>query len=293
LTAANGGKTFFVAVVGYINATGFKIKGVTVKGGLNLGPQAYANHLCIGGFIGSVEGNGGVTFENCVSDMQLTIDSNYDRSAITTACTAAVCCAGFIGGVWGVSTASFTNCYSTGAMDAKIAEPSNFWSGGFVGGAGNANGGAITITNCYSSLEVDAYRYTISDSANAKPNDVGGFIGYTSMISVTITNTLALNPHVRATNGAITAGRIIGRNAGGGTGTVSLNGLYALDTMELKVNGSPVALTADTTVGQDGESTADGTGTGELRNKAFWTGLGFTEADWDFSGLAAGWPVLR
>jgi uncharacterized protein (DUF927 family) len=43
----------------------------------------------------------------------------------------------------------------------------------------------------------------------------------------------------------------------------------------------------------DGAGKTESTLSGGLRNAATWTDLGFSTDVWDFSGLAAGWPVPR
>jgi hypothetical protein len=283
MTAASG-DTFFGAVVGSTGSQNILIRGVTVKGGLNLGPQSSPTHFSIGCFFGEVSPGGNVKFENCVSDMVITIDTNQHSTANGNGTVLS----GFVGTTW-LSNASFTNCYSAGKIEAKLsqsqrADLAGLVVGGFVGAGAS---GGITITNCYSAIGIDSQIYEVS-SAAVKGNTIGGFIGYPTNQPITILNTLALNPYVRGVNGTINAGRVIGKD---GTGAQSYNGLYALESMELTANGQAVSVASNVN-GKDGESKS----LTELRDKDFWIGLGFSEANWDFAPLTAttpGWPVLK
>jgi uncharacterized repeat protein (TIGR02543 family) len=286
---STSGPTYFGAVVGSGGGNA-KIHGVKVIGGLHLGPQSGGTHFVCGGFFGQT--GGALIFENCASDMTISIDTtNLDSASANP-----MDIGGFIGLKWG-GNASFTNCYSAGKIDAKLVQVTHSqFKGTVVGGFVSAgSGGTITITNCYSAVEIDSAVKIINDAAN-KNNIVGGFVGYTYTMSVPILNTLALNPHVRASStgtglSTISAGRVIGLE---GTGTLNYSGLYALGTMSLQAEGSNVELSAATTTGKDGASTADGTGGGELRNQAFWESLGFSATNWDFTPLSNnGWPVLK
>jgi hypothetical protein len=128
----------------------------------------------------------------------------------------------------------------------------------------------------------------VVNSGAVKDNAVGGFIGSPTSQTITITNTLALNPHINAVNGTISVGRVVGK---AGIGVESYNGLYALGSMALTADGGTVSVTSSET-GKDGESKTDL----ELSDKNFWISKGFSETVWDFTGLSiAGkvYPKLR
>jgi hypothetical protein len=291
---------FFGAVVGYTSYPNILISGVTVKGGLNLARQAGNNnsrHFSFGGFIGQLGDDDGhhavVEFRNCVSDMEIEIDTGETLWNGGEDYGATKSIGGFVGYVWN-SSASFTNCYSTGSITTNKIAPANGGAviGGFVAGLGGWQ--KTEITNCYSSVAIDSALYQPNNNSNGGTNwnneqhVLGGFLGVVEPgYSIDISKTLALNPHINGAKGSIDVGRLIGR-VDAGSGTRSYSDLFALNTMTLTANSGTVNPVSNSS-GKDGASKS----ASEL-DEIFWVSKDFDDKVWDFSPLSkSGWPTLK
>jgi hypothetical protein len=121
---------------------------------------------------------------------------------------------------------------------------------------------------------------------------VGGLIADIKVNNHAVTNVVALNSSITGAQTAHTSqlfqARICGYNE---SSTSNISNAYAWDAMPILFNGSAPTL-------DEGNTTQDGASKSltELRESAFWTGLGFSENVWDFAPLTAatpGWPVLK
>jgi len=219
-----------------------------------------------GGLVGKNDGNvGNATIENCYTAVDVTgignlgglVGSNYIEDAGNASienCYASGNITGdasIVGGLVGENSGNITNCYATGDMGGTFA------IGGLIG---TSNSGVIE--NCYASGTVTG------------TDVVGGLVGGHDGILATIINCFAANGSVSLNGTPImipnTVNRIIGYEASA-IQTGCFNN-YALSSMVLEDNGSPVTPTPDL----NGEAGEDAT-IAQLQSRAFFE----TASNWN------------
>jgi hypothetical protein len=269
-----GGSVSNVALVGVsITSTG----SATV-GGLAGSNQGTITNCSV---VGEVSGNGinlgGVvaqnsdgTIANCSFTGKVTNTGSGPvggvvglNSGTVTNCYAAATVSGTglnMGGVVGANQETTVNCYSTGTVTTT--------GSGSVGGVVGLNSG--TVTNCYSTAEV----------SGTGGSGVGGVIASGSS---SVEKSVALNKSVVATTYYSDA--FIGRVVGSIASNPTMNNNYARSTgMTITYNnGTAYTPSSPDANNKDGE----GITATQWGSASWWQGLGFTTANWDFTGLSA------
>ncbi|GMO30496.1 MAG: hypothetical protein Ta2B_11360 [Termitinemataceae bacterium] len=276
----------FGGIIGIVNVGGnptkfITLKNIRVEGTLKYSGLSTNSWLIVGGFLGEVKGGSKVNIEKCVSAINVEANLTNDNSAGNY--DAAV--GGFIGKLFG-GTVNITDSYSTGNVLLNNSGNRNSAAGGFIGALGNSNmygeTGTIEIKNSYSAVIAD-----VRVNGN-RPAAVGGLVGGSQNVTVNLHNSVALNESINATgSGTIYTGRVIGMPTG-----VTLDDNYANSAM--KINNAAVNDETDEDATK-AKKHGEGKALSDM-NKAFWTGLGFSEAIWDFTGLnvASGiYPKLK
>jgi hypothetical protein len=284
---------YFGGVVGSMSNGGTQmIKGVTVKGALSLRSNTATGHHMIGGFIGeNVTGN--VTFEDCASEVDITIDSTQ---AVNGSQQFHV--GGFVGKVHNVTV--IRNSYASGKVDISIEGNRTLFAGALIG---FSDQGSFTVENCYASgaVTLNNAAAAITANYNGASYAAGGFIGYITAGTgaAAISNSAAVGEKaIAAYAGTITAAnygtnRITGIDKKG----VTYANNFARKGM---LTGSATAGTPDDTDGSGTAASGLAKELGVLQTAATWTdqttagGLGWDSAIWDFSALTSGtWPKLK
>jgi hypothetical protein len=277
----------FGMIVGQMNISGtIKFENVTVKGKIYVGRGAW-QYLVMGGFIGEMNqgGNSNVIFKNCVSNLDIDIDQ-----VVGTGNTAEnIMCGSFIGR--DMNGVELRNSYATGTIKVNTSKTNaNLYVGGLIGRIDNNNGTARIIENCYSSSPIEVIRA----GTNNYYFLIGGFVGVAvESNAISITNSAALNPSIKAFNGdgsAVPAignyhiGRVIGYL--GVAATLSDN--VALDSMSLNDG----ATTVDD--GEQDNKNGEDVSATDLANPAWWqtAPLAWLPSIWDFSSVSSGKPPV-
>ncbi|MDR2659748.1 MAG: hypothetical protein LBC27_07155 [Spirochaetaceae bacterium] len=306
------GAIFFGAVVGGIRGNGgdYTIRNVSVTGELKYRSVSASNYLLAGGIMGQAYKSDSVKainllIENCESDLDIIADLNNTGGSFVVAI-------GGIIGKFGDNAGSVTikNCRTGGSIKETVYGAGyTIRVGGIIAtseGGGDFEGdsspvsGQLNISNCYSTTEIVAYKN--NDSATTV-SVAGGLAGFLNNTNAKIENSIALNTSVTAAVKSGTAyhvGRVAGlvypaldaTNAGG-----RLVNNYALATMPVgtSLNKDGVPVTAPVESGVANDTNGAPATPNQLRDRAFWTEtLGFSESDWDFSGLSNGqYPALK
>ena len=153
------------------NATPFKkLKGATITDLTVSGSISLSQNESRGG----IANEGSASFKNVTNDVEIST-----ASSLTTLVKSI---GGFIGYVY--ATSSFINCTNKGAIKINSQEANSVnvinGFGGFVGSAFTSDkNSAITLDGCTNNAEIYSTQYGIS---------VGGFVGHTSNISITMLN---------------------------------------------------------------------------------------------------------
>ena len=181
-----------------------------------------------------------------------------------------------VGGLLGQSSAAVSACYAGGTVKADTQD--NVYAGGLIG----INGEGGTVSDCYATASTAsslygaglvAYNYgSVSNSyatGNVQSKYYGaGLVGYNDGGKATVTKCLAANPRIDVTDKSGWTIRVLGGFKNGAATPANDN--YALKDMALSVNGVPKKASDNILDGIAKEQA-------QLRNKAFYTGLG-----WDF-----------
>jgi hypothetical protein len=257
-----GSSVRFGGVIGNVTSGTALISGVTITGTLALGVKT-TGYLYIGGIIGELSASAAVTLtiENCVSSLDILAESlgNNGFNGLS------------VGGLVGrqqSQTLIIRDSYSSGDIKIVYGGGDGIYVGGLVGYV--ASGPNLTVEHCYSTSTIT------STYGGTATHNVGGLLGMMTWSSVTLTNSVALNPAITATGGTLSKNRAVGAYSAG-----TISNVYALST-----DGDGAANNAQGLAKTETE----------LRTAATWTtDLGFntTRDVWDFSGLAAGWPKLK
>jgi hypothetical protein len=297
---------FFGGLVGGMNGTTeyegtYTFRNISVKGELNYKSLANGYYLLIGGLMGeSHQGldNLHLIIENCEVDLDISAPVTGTGSNTVVA----------IGGLIGKmanksnSSASIKNCRTGGSI--TLSGPANYLvsAGGLIGvmmfssGAVITSDGAIaaTIQNCYSTMAIDVSKSSQSANTDMIMTTAGGLVGILYNKNAVIENCVALNKSVKATApaGQIYAGRIVG-NLGANADMAPKLSNYALAGMTVETKTGSSAATSNSA---NGAATVNGEGkdAGFFKAKTGWTGIGFSEDNWDFSNIARdGYPALK
>jgi ribosomal protein L11 len=180
----------------------------------------------------------------------------------------------YIGGVVGrIAGGTVQDCYSTANVSGGTTTQINRNS--YIGGVvGYMTGG--TVQNCYATGSVNG-----SNTPTLSLTSVGGVVGYVAIGSgttiTTITNCVALNSLINATDETISTG-IIGRVYGNGTPTTSTYN-YGKTGMTMTSNSTTVTPTSDAS-GKDGADTSTWNTSGFWTTASNWGGTA-----WDFTNV--------
>jgi hypothetical protein len=258
------------------STTPIVLKNLTVRGTIELGARPTGAGLVVGGLVGAMNINttpasiAVLQITNCVSEVVIT--ANFGNGTETTI--------NMIGGIVGRADKGLTisDSYFTGSITINKGSGTNQICVGGIAGTQGITGSVVKIENCYATGAL-----AVNRSSTTAVSAVGGIIGYTLLAATQIKSCVALNPSVTG-NGA-DVNRIVGFTSV----PPVLVGNIALDTMAVYRTSvlSPVTGTA---------TDLNGLATTEidLRKVATWAAdLGYDTDVWDFSGLAAGWPVLK
>ena len=190
--------------------------------------------------------------------------------------------------------AVISNCYATGDVFADYTGTGT-GSGTTVDIGGLVGIMLSSISNSFAKGNVIAQR----NNNNANGINAGGIAGYSSG-GLSIANSAALGESITVTNTRTAAanGRNIGRIFSGNP-AITLTNNYAFNGMKLYSDSryaprDPAQIPFDD-IADDADS-KDGADANlaNFRTSAFWTGLGFSEADWIFTGIGTrGYPLLR
>jgi hypothetical protein len=255
-------------VIGGTNETGwfrgnFNGNGHTVTVNINLPGQnnvglfgrlnngAVVRHLTVAGTVVGQRWAGGIA-----GGGYGTIENSYSSATVTGTSD--------VGGIIGGNSNMLRNSYATGNVTGTQ---------GSVGGLVGTNSG--TVENSYATGSVTGL------------NNVGGIIGDNAFISSIARNNVALNTAVIASQvGTPPIGRVVGVNERSGTvGTITNNlALAGMTIMTGGASGTPVTPTPDANGIHGGDAPAP-------LSAAFWQGLGFSDAVWDFTDPDR--PTLR
>ncbi|MDR2658978.1 MAG: hypothetical protein LBC27_03180 [Spirochaetaceae bacterium] len=284
------GSSHFGGVVGNIWNGDFTIRNVSVSGSLKC---TNANgYFLAGGLIGEINenrSNGMLQIENCKSALDIELDAYNTDNIIGIGQFA-----GKISGNNANGKVIIKNCVADGSIKVKASGGRLVLAGGFVGansaGAGDLNVSAVTFTmeNCYAATSVEVAR---TNTSSTKTIAAGGLIGIINNSGNSIvTKSAALNPKVTAVSGnpggsGVFVDRVIGRkNTGTLTDLYALKGMITGTSGEGKPNNSEGALNSPAGFGKDAAF---------FKDKNNWTKLGFSETNWDFTGIANGYPTLK
>lgn len=220
----------------------------------------------VGGLVGSAINSG-------------SISKSFANTVTTSAGT------GECGGLVGHNGVAITECYAEGSVTS-----SGDYTGGLVGLGGN-------ISNCYSTASVTGTLYTAGlvgytygsiDKCYASGNVNGvrygaGLVGEMDGADAVVTNSVAANNLVDLTDQASWGCRVIGGFKNGAV-EPTLGGNYALNTMQVSLNGVPQQKT---------DNPIEGVAKTEEELKSAST---YVAKGWDFGKLwtiDGGYPVLR
>lgn len=216
------------------------------------------NASCVGGLFGKAE-NG--TIANSHANANISAAGSND----------------YLGGLVGYLQTPVTQSFSEGTVTAT---GENAYTGGLIGMA-NA-----PIDNCYSKANTNGtlytaglvgYTYSSIDKCYAQGDVRGeqygaGVVGELDGASATLTNSMALNNLVDLTSQSAWGCRVIG-GFKNGAAEPTMGNNYALNTMQVSLNGVPQKKTDDNIEGVG--NTAE-----ELKTAAAYTAL-----DWNFNGI--------
>ncbi|GMO22940.1 MAG: hypothetical protein Ta2B_02040 [Termitinemataceae bacterium] len=292
------------AIVGYVTVSGsMKLSNITVNGDLNLkgNGTGYIDGPMVGGLIGELRdayGDSTLIIENCVSNVNITIDTGTNNASDWNS----------VGGIIGMTADGLTlkNSYSTGKLDITVRHDAWVWNKGTaIGGlVGRIRYDKAQITNCYSTSEIVVNK-TVPGTTNSEYM-VGGLVGWFGSFSAEsnttpgayIQKSIALNSSITKkqnnANVSTDVGRIYGHlNTALISDTIGvIENNYALDAIQ--VNGAAAPGTGSTDALKAASTNGLDKTLASLKSKATWTGLGFSEAIWDFSNIATtGAPTLK
>ena len=216
------------------------------------------NASCVGGLFGKAE-NG--TIANSHANANISAAGSND----------------YVGGLVGYLQTPVTQSYSEGTVTAT---GENSYTGGLVGMA------KVAIDNSYSKAKTNGtlytaglvgYTYSSIDKCYAQGDVRGeqygaGVVGELDGASATLTNSMALNNLIDLTSQSAWGCRVIG-GFKNGAAEPTMGNNYALNTMQVSLNGVPQKKTDDNIEGV--AKTAE-----ELKTIAAYTALG-----WNFSGV--------
>ncbi|MDR2467720.1 MAG: hypothetical protein LBD22_02025, partial [Spirochaetaceae bacterium] len=302
--------TYFGGVAGYLayNANNITLNKITVKGNLSFGNSR--KWLLIGGLVGEIKDVGTVNIINCVSALNVSVIGNNADNNTTGV-------GGLIGRIRrndrdGTAAVTIEKCFTTGSITIQTDQSSsvltkNYFAGGLVGDIGNSRAGTttgVTINQCYSSSDVTI---TCSNTSSVYTGGAGGLVGMmwkeVGTTNITISNSAALGSRALLTantSAAVSNNRVagLGQDSGGNWSSkapnqCSLNNNIARSGMAI---GAPPG-TPDTSSSDTNGTTVSGKAVTaeDLRGLTTWTtSLGWSENDWDFSGLSDGkLPILK
>ncbi|GMO36956.1 MAG: hypothetical protein Ta2F_13000 [Termitinemataceae bacterium] len=267
----------FGGVVGLIDVTTptafITLKNIRVEGTLEYNGLTGNKYLIVGGLVGEVNQNSKVNIEKCVSAID--VEANITNDSSSNNYDAVV--GGFAGKLLS-GIVNITDSYSTGNVLLTNSGNRHLAAGGLIGTLGNAgNSGAniVEIKNSYSTGTVEVRLPSGSRTVAA-----GGLVGGYQSGTINFHNSVALNASIIATGaGTINTGRVIGVSST----SVTLADNYANSAMT--INSTAVSGT-DTDAGKTkkhGEGKAL-----TAMNQTFWTVLGFTTANWDYTNYVTG-----
>ena len=271
---ASSGSISKVALVS-VNITSTGIAGV---GGLAAGNLGTITNCSV---TGTVSGNG--------SNLGGVVATNANGTITNCSFTGTVTGgSGAVGGVVGNNGGTVSNCYAAafvsgtasnmgGVAGANISGHTveNCYSTGTVINTGSGEAGGVvglnagTVTNCYSTADV-----------SGSGSGVGGLMGTGSG---TVEKSVALNKSVITTfNSDANLGRVVGNT----NSSPTMTGNYARSTGMTIAYNNGTAYTPDDPDDADGKDGANITAT-QWGDAGWWQGIGFTTANWDFTGLSA------
>ncbi|MDR2659766.1 MAG: hypothetical protein LBC27_07260 [Spirochaetaceae bacterium] len=295
------GHTMFGALLGGIDVAGtYTFRNISVTGNLWFSSIGNDNYAMIGGILG--ETNEGVainlTMENCETDLDIKAELGNNTGHYILSLGS------LIGKMANRSgTANIVNCRTGGSIKGSI----NSSGGGYLIAAGGLIANAVfddtgsnvilkadgkinlTIQNCYSTTQIEIAQPNInSNMPNGIMTTAGGLVGVMWNQNAVITNSFALNPKVLAdSNIRCHSNRIIGNLL---LTPKTLNN-YALKGM---LTGTGSTGTPNTETGVADNAAGLAKDADFFKTKSNWTSAGFTEANWDFSGLSKGlYPALK
>jgi hypothetical protein len=295
----------FGGVVGLIQGNGnYRLSNISVSGELKYNLDNRVLWLLAGGLIGEVRSNPTITIDNCDIDIKVDVETTAPLKGQSDP-PSALGIGGLIGKIgMGGGNVTITNTRTAGEIKGVLpvnstANDKVFTAGGLIGSDYDEfnkriSNETLTITNCYSAMDISITK----DGTNYTPTRgtyAGGLIGYygNGNTNSLISNSVALNPNVLAIAAGSDAAvnRVIGKYISNGR----LSNNYALKGM---ITGTTGTGTANNEDGAEDGSDANGIGktAAELSEQSFWTGLGFTTENWDFTGLNIGsekYPTLK
>lgn len=238
--------------------TGFAKNVQTKKNIVTVNISATGNKSNVGGLFGLSEYG---TIANCRANVDITATGSNDH----------------VGGLVGGLITPVTQSYSEGTITSTGYDT---YTGGLVGVTDTP------IDNCYSTTNVTGtaytaglvgYSYSSIDKCYAQGDVRGeqygaGVVGELDGASATLTNSMALNNLIDLTSQSAWGCRVIGGFKNGAKEPTMGNN-YALNTMQVSLNGVPQKKTDDNIEGV--AKTAE-----ELKTTAAYTALG-----WNFSGV--------
>jgi len=170
----------------------------------------------------------------------------------------------YTGGIAGYLSGNciISNCYATGTVSSYSSAANDNCAGGIAGYLKDNS----TISNCYAIVAVSSNSSNYPSLSSRAGGIAGWLIG-----NAKILNCVALNPSINATGFAR-------RVVVGGSSQVQNN--YALNTMSVTANGSPVTITDGSY--NDGTAKTDV----ELQSFSFWYG-----AAWDIANPTSVWKI--
>jgi hypothetical protein len=297
----------FGGVVGLVDNGTYTIRSVRVRGSL-----AYAkgsNYLLAGALIGEIaQGkNATILIENCESDITITGTVTGEKTSTPNTMFSF---GGLIGkSSLGSGSVTIKNSHTSGTIDvtndfkaSNMTNSNNYkgsstFAGGLIGVEGqNTNNAdatkcALIIENCYSTMGIVI---KTNQSANdGKPTSAGGLIGSLSNNNSgsKIINSVALNPKVLAiASSNASSGRVIGKRVGFTAVNASLSN-YARNDMVTGTSGNSEVNDNAGSVDSDDGAAQD---SNFFNDAANWKAKSFTDANWDFTQVAAnGYPALK
>jgi hypothetical protein len=295
------GDTMFGALLGGIDVAGtYTFRNISVTGNLWFSSIGNNNYAMIGGILG--ETNEGfainLTMENCETDLDIKAELGNNTGHYILSLGS------LIGKMANRSgTASIINCRTGGSIKGSI----NSSGGGYLIAAGGLIANAVfddtgsnvilkadgkvnlTIQNCYSTTQIEIAQPNInSNMPNGIMTTAGGLVGVMWNQNVVITDCFAINPKVMAdSNIKYYSNRVIGNLL---TAPKTLKN-YALKGM---LTGKGSTGTPNVEDGALDNTAGLAKDAAFFKTKSNWTAAGFTEANWDFSGLSNGrYPMLK